>query len=150
MAEVFKKTDEDFLKQATKTKPSWKDGTTAIVVLVLQNIIYICNLGDSKVRIVIFFMFVVLNIILFCMLYKDKCFQFLMQKRHILTLYILFSFRQFYVDSTKIPINMSLYLSVLIIPLQIIKNVWGFRKQVDVFGKYNFFIIWCFHKAFLY
>lgn len=48
MAEVFKKTDEEFLKQATKTKPSWKDGTTAIVVLVLQNILYISNLGDSK------------------------------------------------------------------------------------------------------
>ena len=50
MAEVFKKTDEEFLKQAAKTKPSWKDGTTAIVVLVIQNILYISNLGDSKVR----------------------------------------------------------------------------------------------------
>lgn len=49
MTEVFKKTDEEFLKQAAKTKPSWKDGTTAIVVLVLQNILYISNLGDSKV-----------------------------------------------------------------------------------------------------
>lgn len=49
MTEVFKKTDEEFLKQATKTKPSWKDGTTAIVVLALQNILYIANLGDSKV-----------------------------------------------------------------------------------------------------
>lgn len=48
MAEVFKKTDEEFLRQATKTKPSWKDGTTAVIVLVLQNILYISNLGDSK------------------------------------------------------------------------------------------------------
>ncbi|KAG8193677.1 hypothetical protein JTE90_024040 [Oedothorax gibbosus] len=48
ITEAFKKTDEEFLKQATKTKPSWKDGTTAIVVLVLQNILYIANLGDSK------------------------------------------------------------------------------------------------------
>lgn len=55
MTEVFKKTDEEFLKQATKTKPSWKDGTTAIVVLALQNILYIANLGDSKV---IFFLII--------------------------------------------------------------------------------------------
>ncbi|GFX59539.1 hypothetical protein TNCV_2034671 [Trichonephila clavipes] len=48
LTETFKKTDEEFLKQATKTKPSWKDGTTAIIVLVLQNILYIANLGDSK------------------------------------------------------------------------------------------------------
>ncbi|GIY12236.1 hypothetical protein CEXT_8121 [Caerostris extrusa] len=46
--ESFRKTDEEFLKQATRTKPSWKDGTTAIAVLVLQNILYIANLGDSK------------------------------------------------------------------------------------------------------
>jgi len=48
MTEVFKKTDEEFLKQASKSKPSWKDGTTAVVVLALQNILYIANLGDSK------------------------------------------------------------------------------------------------------
>ena len=30
-------------------KPSWKDGTTAVVVLVLNNTLYIANLGDSKV-----------------------------------------------------------------------------------------------------
>ncbi|CAL1292721.1 unnamed protein product [Larinioides sclopetarius] len=48
LTEAFRKTDEEFLKQATKTKPSWKDGTTAIVVLVLHNILYIANLGDSK------------------------------------------------------------------------------------------------------
>ncbi|XP_015928660.2 integrin-linked kinase-associated serine/threonine phosphatase 2C isoform X1 [Parasteatoda tepidariorum] len=48
LTDVFKKTDEEFLKQASKSKPSWKDGTTAIVVLVIQNILYITNLGDSK------------------------------------------------------------------------------------------------------
>ncbi|BFZ23567.1 hypothetical protein BsWGS_26606 [Bradybaena similaris] len=46
--EAFKKTDEDFLKEATKNKPSWKDGTTAVVVLAINDTLYIANLGDSK------------------------------------------------------------------------------------------------------
>lgn len=46
--EAFKKTDDDFLKQATKVKPSWKDGTTVVVVLLIGSIMYIANLGDSK------------------------------------------------------------------------------------------------------
>ncbi|XP_071110278.1 integrin-linked kinase-associated serine/threonine phosphatase 2C-like [Haliotis cracherodii] len=46
--EAFKKTDEDFLKQATKNKPTWKDGTTAILVLVINETLFIANLGDSK------------------------------------------------------------------------------------------------------
>ncbi|XP_070207204.1 integrin-linked kinase-associated serine/threonine phosphatase 2C-like isoform X2 [Littorina saxatilis] len=48
LTDVFKKLDEDFLKEAAKQKPSWKDGTTAVVVLVLNNTLYIANLGDSK------------------------------------------------------------------------------------------------------
>ncbi|KAL8601879.1 hypothetical protein ACOMHN_020614 [Nucella lapillus] len=48
LIEVFKKLDEDFLKEAARQKPSWKDGTTAVVVLVLNNTLYIANLGDSK------------------------------------------------------------------------------------------------------
>jgi len=30
-------------------KPSWKDGSTAAAVLLVDNTIYIGNLGDSKV-----------------------------------------------------------------------------------------------------
>ncbi|KAK0056772.1 integrin-linked kinase-associated serine/threonine phosphatase 2C [Biomphalaria pfeifferi] len=48
LIEAFKKTDEDFLKEATKNKPSWKDGTTAVVVLAINDTLYIANLGDSK------------------------------------------------------------------------------------------------------
>lgn len=46
--ESFKKTDEDFLKRAASCKPSWKDGTTAVVVVAIDNTLYIANLGDSK------------------------------------------------------------------------------------------------------
>ncbi|XP_041378111.1 integrin-linked kinase-associated serine/threonine phosphatase 2C-like [Gigantopelta aegis] len=46
--DAFKKTDEDFLKNAAKSKPSWKDGTTAVVVLVVNDTLFIANLGDSK------------------------------------------------------------------------------------------------------
>ncbi|GFO00715.1 integrin-linked kinase-associated serine/threonine phosphatase 2c-like [Plakobranchus ocellatus] len=47
--EAFKKTDDDFLKEAARNKPSWKDGTTAVVVLAINDTLYIANLGDSKV-----------------------------------------------------------------------------------------------------
>lgn len=47
--ESFKKTDEDFLKRAASCKPSWKDGTTAVIVVAINNTLYIANLGDSKV-----------------------------------------------------------------------------------------------------
>jgi len=30
-------------------KPSWKDGSTAVAILLVDNTIYIGNLGDSKV-----------------------------------------------------------------------------------------------------
>ncbi|XP_060553642.1 LOW QUALITY PROTEIN: integrin-linked kinase-associated serine/threonine phosphatase 2C-like, partial [Ruditapes philippinarum] len=46
--DAFKKTDEDFLKQATKSKPVWKDGTTAILVLLINETMYIANIGDSQ------------------------------------------------------------------------------------------------------
>ncbi|XP_053565890.1 integrin-linked kinase-associated serine/threonine phosphatase 2C isoform X2 [Bombina bombina] len=46
--DAFKQTDEEFLKQAASQKPAWKDGTTAICVLVADNILYIANLGDSR------------------------------------------------------------------------------------------------------
>ncbi|KAM7282465.1 integrin-linked kinase-associated serine/threonine phosphatase 2C [Ixodes scapularis] len=46
--ESFKKTDEDFLRRAGSCKPSWKDGTTAVTVVAINNTLYIANLGDSK------------------------------------------------------------------------------------------------------
>ncbi|XP_069830006.1 integrin-linked kinase-associated serine/threonine phosphatase 2C isoform X2 [Dendropsophus ebraccatus] len=48
LLDAFKLTDEEFLKQAASQKPAWKDGTTAICVLVADNILYIANLGDSR------------------------------------------------------------------------------------------------------
>ncbi|KAK2184010.1 hypothetical protein NP493_286g01045 [Ridgeia piscesae] len=46
--DVFKKTDEEFLKLAKKNKPVWKDGSTAVAVLAINSTLYIANLGDSK------------------------------------------------------------------------------------------------------
>ncbi|XP_014662401.1 PREDICTED: integrin-linked kinase-associated serine/threonine phosphatase 2C-like [Priapulus caudatus] len=46
--DTFKKTDEDFLKEASRNKPAWKDGTTAVCVLLINETLYIANLGDSK------------------------------------------------------------------------------------------------------
>ncbi|ELT91993.1 hypothetical protein CAPTEDRAFT_169445 [Capitella teleta] len=48
LVDAYKKSDEEFLKLATQNKPVWKDGTTAISVLVINNTLYIANLGDSK------------------------------------------------------------------------------------------------------
>uniref|UniRef100_T1JHL8 PPM-type phosphatase domain-containing protein n=1 Tax=Strigamia maritima TaxID=126957 RepID=T1JHL8_STRMM len=46
--DAFKKTDDDFLREATKFKPTWKDGTTVVGMFVINDIMYILNLGDSK------------------------------------------------------------------------------------------------------
>ncbi|XP_006820150.1 integrin-linked kinase-associated serine/threonine phosphatase 2C-like [Saccoglossus kowalevskii] len=48
LIESFKKTDDDFLKEASTHKPVWKDGSTALSILVINDILYIANLGDSK------------------------------------------------------------------------------------------------------
>nr|CDJ85624.1 Protein phosphatase 2C domain containing protein [Haemonchus contortus] len=47
-AETFKSIDEGFLAEARKTKPVWKDGTTVTCVLLLNDSLYVANLGDSK------------------------------------------------------------------------------------------------------
>ncbi|XP_074655695.1 integrin-linked kinase-associated serine/threonine phosphatase 2C-like [Tubulanus polymorphus] len=47
MLEVYKKTDEEFLKEAAKQKPQWKDGSTATTVLLVNDTLYIANIGDS-------------------------------------------------------------------------------------------------------
>jgi len=46
--ETFKQTDEAFLKISKQNKPSWKDGSTAVCMLAINNCLYVANLGDSK------------------------------------------------------------------------------------------------------
>jgi len=46
--EGFKSLDEDFLKIASKKQPAWKDGTTTCCLLILDDALYIANLGDSQ------------------------------------------------------------------------------------------------------
>ncbi|XP_041480170.1 integrin-linked kinase-associated serine/threonine phosphatase 2C-like isoform X2 [Lytechinus variegatus] len=48
LIDAFRVTDEEFLKQASASKPVWKDGSTAVCVLVVNDTLYIANLGDSK------------------------------------------------------------------------------------------------------
>ncbi|XP_022090344.1 integrin-linked kinase-associated serine/threonine phosphatase 2C-like isoform X2 [Acanthaster planci] len=47
LLDTFKLTDEAFLKQASAQKPVWKDGSTAVCVMAVNNVLYIANLGDS-------------------------------------------------------------------------------------------------------
>uniref|UniRef100_A0A3Q2YRX2 Integrin-linked kinase-associated serine/threonine phosphatase n=1 Tax=Hippocampus comes TaxID=109280 RepID=A0A3Q2YRX2_HIPCM len=53
LVDTFRQTDEDFLKKATSQKPAWKDGSTATCMLVLDDVVYVANLGDSKVTTVL-------------------------------------------------------------------------------------------------
>ena len=48
LIDAFKVTDNNFLLNASNASPSWKDGTTAVAILVLDDVIYVANLGDSK------------------------------------------------------------------------------------------------------
>eukprot|EP00731_Ephydatia_muelleri_P015520 Em0008g1240a len=48
LVDAYKLTDEDFLRMASQATPSWKDGSTAVTVLVLDDVIYCANVGDSK------------------------------------------------------------------------------------------------------
>ncbi|VBB34290.1 unnamed protein product [Acanthocheilonema viteae] len=46
--DTYKQIDEQFLVEARRTRPSWKDGTTATTIVLINNIIYCANIGDSK------------------------------------------------------------------------------------------------------
>ncbi|EFO85861.1 hypothetical protein CRE_02173 [Caenorhabditis remanei] len=46
--ESYKAVDDGFLALAKQNKPQWKDGTTATTMIVLNNVIYVANIGDSK------------------------------------------------------------------------------------------------------
>ncbi|XP_048836069.1 integrin-linked kinase-associated serine/threonine phosphatase 2C isoform X2 [Brienomyrus brachyistius] len=48
LVDAFRQTDEDFLKKASSQKPVWKDGTTATCMLVVNDDVYVANLGDSR------------------------------------------------------------------------------------------------------
>lgn len=48
LMEAFKKTDDEFLQQASATTPSWKDGSTAVAILVVNDVIYAAGIGDSR------------------------------------------------------------------------------------------------------
>ncbi|XP_065842497.1 integrin-linked kinase-associated serine/threonine phosphatase 2C-like [Oscarella lobularis] len=48
IVDAFKQTDEEFLQKASAVKPVWKDGSTAVCILVVNDTLYVANLGDSK------------------------------------------------------------------------------------------------------
>jgi len=48
LTKAFKETDESFLAKASRETPNWRDGSTASCVLVINDTLYVANIGDSK------------------------------------------------------------------------------------------------------
>ncbi|XP_063762579.1 integrin-linked kinase-associated serine/threonine phosphatase 2C isoform X2 [Eleginops maclovinus] len=48
LLDTFRQTDEEFLRKASSQKPAWKDGSTATCVLLVDDTVYVANLGDSR------------------------------------------------------------------------------------------------------
>uniref|UniRef100_A0A8C5ECK1 Integrin-linked kinase-associated serine/threonine phosphatase 2C n=1 Tax=Gouania willdenowi TaxID=441366 RepID=A0A8C5ECK1_GOUWI len=48
LMDAFRQTDEEFLRKASSLKPTWKDGSTATCVLIVDDVVYVANLGDSR------------------------------------------------------------------------------------------------------
>lgn len=46
--ETYKTVDDEFLKEARKHRPTLKDGTTATTLLLLNDVLYCANIGDSR------------------------------------------------------------------------------------------------------
>ncbi|KAA0187375.1 Integrin-linked kinase-associated serine/threonine phosphatase [Fasciolopsis buskii] len=47
--DAYKKTDENFLRESIQQRPHWRDGSTAATALLVNNTLYLANLGDSKI-----------------------------------------------------------------------------------------------------
>ncbi|KXJ19103.1 integrin-linked kinase-associated serine/threonine phosphatase 2C isoform X2 [Exaiptasia diaphana] len=48
LVDAYSLTDEQFLIEASKETPTLRDGSTAVSVLVIDDVLYAANLGDSK------------------------------------------------------------------------------------------------------
>lgn len=48
LLDAYKRTDDEFLQKASEASPSWKDGSTGVTILGVDDVIYVANIGDSR------------------------------------------------------------------------------------------------------